>query len=74
MFSREKSLCQLSTLMRTRYEKQDADMTGGYKSKLNEKNANFTFHSFLEPDGSLRERSPRSLELIVNSQGPVEFL
>ena len=55
------------------YESKDVELIGKYQEKLNEENAPFRFHSFLEPDGSLKERSPCSLEWNINTKGTIKF-
>lgn len=55
------------------YESKDVELIGKYQERLNEENAPFRFHSFLEPDGSLKERSPCSLEWNINTKGTIKF-
>lgn len=55
------------------FKSKDVEIIGKYKSNLNEENAPFRLHSFLEPDGSLKESSPRILEWIINTKGNVKF-
>ncbi len=55
------------------YKSEEIKLVGRYQSNLNEKNAPFRLHAFLEPDGSLK-KGPLHLEWIVNTKGDVEFI
>jgi hypothetical protein len=55
------------------YESEEVELIGKYQEKLDEKNAPFRFDSFLEPDGSLKERSPCILEWNINTKGNIKF-
>jgi len=55
------------------YKSEEIKLIGRYQSTLNEENASFRLHAFLEPDGSLKE-GPIHLEWIVNTKGDVEFM
>jgi len=55
------------------YKSEEIEVVGRYQSNLNEKNAPFRLHAFLEPDGSLKE-GPRHLEWIVNAKGDLKFI
>lgn len=55
------------------YKSEDVKIIGKYNTDLDENNAPFRLHSFLEPDGSLKKDSPRHLEWIINTKGSVEF-
>lgn len=54
------------------YKSEDIELIGRYKSTLNEENASFRLHAFLEPDGSLKD-GPIHLEWIMNTTGDVKF-
>lgn len=55
------------------YGSEDVEIVGEYHCDLNQENAPFRLHSFVEPDGSLRERSPRVFEWTINTTGNVKF-
>jgi hypothetical protein len=55
------------------YESESSVITAEYLSELNVGNSPFRFHSFLEPDGTLKEQAPRMLEWNINSKGIVKF-
>ncbi len=55
------------------YKSEEIEVVGRYQSNLNEENAPFRLHAFLEPDGSLKE-GPLHLEWIVNATGDIEFI
>ena len=55
------------------YKSDETELIGIYTSKLNEKNSPFRLHSFLCPDGSLKEDAPRILEWDINTQGNLNF-
>lgn len=55
------------------YKSEEIELIGQYQSNLNEENASFRLHTFLEPDGSLKE-GPLHLEWMVNTKGDIEFI
>lgn len=55
------------------YTSEEIELVGQYQSTLNEENAPFRLHAFLEPDGSLKE-GPLHLEWILNTRGNVKFM
>jgi hypothetical protein len=55
------------------YRSDEAEIVGKYDANLNEENAPFRLHSFLNPDSSLKEDAPRHLEWIINTKGNIEF-
>lgn len=55
------------------YTSEEIELVGQYQSTLNEENAPFRLHAFLEPDGSLKE-GPLHLEWILNTKGDVKFM
>ncbi len=55
------------------YKSEEIELIGRYQSTLNEENASFRLHAFLEPDGSLKD-GPIHLEWIMNTMGDVEFI
>lgn len=52
---------------------EETELIGLYQSELNKENAPFRLHSFLKPDGSLKEDAPRILEWSVNTKGNLSF-
>jgi len=54
------------------YEGEKPRIAGKFETTLNEKNAPFNVHCFLEPDGSLRDQN-RMLEWKINAIGNIVF-
>lgn len=55
------------------YKSEEVELIGLYQSDLNKENAPFRLHSFLEPDGSLKEDAPRTLEWSINTKENLSF-
>lgn len=53
------------------YKSEEVELIGIYQSDLTEKNAPFRLHSFLEPDGTLKENW--MLEWNINTRGNLSF-
>lgn len=51
---------------------EEAELVGQYEHNLNEQNAPFRLHAFLEPDGSLKKNY--HLEWSINTQGTLKFM
>lgn len=54
------------------YEGEKPKIVCNYESSLNEQNAPFRLHSFLEPDGTLKDQN-RFLEWKINTSGNIVF-
>ena len=53
------------------FKSKEMEVVGKYETKLDEKNAPFRLHCFVEPDGSLSKNY--SLDWNINTTGTVRF-
>jgi len=54
------------------YESKEVKLSGLYKAKLDQKNAPFRLHAFLNPDGTIKD-GPMNLEWNINTSGDLTF-